>query len=300
MNMNMTMTEQPSISFLQAHIKQKLSVLLTQLQTPQGLKDAMAYSLLAPGKRLRPLLTYGVGLALDATLEQLDNAAMAIECIHCYSLIHDDLPAMDDADTRRGIPSNHKRFGEAQAILAGDALLSLSIECLSIDGLDASMQSELICILAKASGPEGMVAGQWMDMDPTPKNQTHIETMHQLKTGALFKSCLQMACAIAQQPWTPAWEALAQHIGLCYQLQDDLLDTHGDTHAMGKPSGQDQRLGKSTLSTHLNLAQAQQQLKQHQYDIAQLLSDLQLQHPLLQQIIAMIHHSHTPASIPSV
>jgi geranylgeranyl pyrophosphate synthase len=298
--MIVTAAKQTSLPALQAHIAHRLSETIDQLHAPQALKEAIAYSLLAPGKQLRPLLVYGTGLALEANLQQLDHAAMAIECMHCYSLIHDDLPAMDDADTRRGLPSAHKRFGEAQAILVGDALLSLSFECLSTDELDTSIQSELIRILAKASGPEGMVAGQWMDMDPTAKNHIQVQSMHQLKTGALFKACLQMACVIGQRPWTPEWEALAQHIGLCYQLQDDLLDTHGDTHAMGKPSGQDQRLGKSTLSTHLNLAQAQHQLEQHQHGIAQLLTDLQLQHPLLQQVIAMIHQSHTPASISSV
>lgn len=279
------------IACLQAHIKQQLQALTAELKAPSHLEEAMAYSLLAPGKYLRPLLTYGTGLALSASIPQLDHAAMAIECVHCYSLIHDDLPAMDDADTRRGIASNHKRFGEAQAILVGDGLLSLAFECLSEPQVyNPTTAIQLVRILASTSGASGMVAGQWIDMDPSPKQQAQIETMHQLKTGALFKACLQMACTISERPWTPTWEQLSTHIGLCYQLQDDLLDSNSCEEITGKPSGQDARHGKSTLTQ----SAAQQQLSQHLQHIQACMLSLGLKHPLLHDIIDLIGSTAQP------
>ena len=198
------------------------------INSPDPLHQAMRYSVLKGGKRLRPLLVYAAGLVSGAELNQLDYCAAAVECIHAYSLIHDDLPAMDDDDFRRGKPSCHKKFGEATAILAGDALQSLSVEILA-----ENKNVELIKILTKAIGPEGMVLGQSVDMQYKQKKipENIREAIHKNKTAKLITASVQLGALSGKVDQT-TYEKLtqfAEHFGLGFQYQDDVQDGEVDS-----------------------------------------------------------------------
>lgn len=225
------------------------------------LQAAMRHGLLVGGKRLRPLLVYLAGQALGASNDDLDAPAAAIELIHAYSLIHDDLPAMDDDDLRRGQPTVHKAYDEATAILAGDALQTLAFEVL---GQAAHPRlGSLITTLATASGREGMVAGQALDLaavggHPDVNALAH---MHAHKTGALIVAAVRMGGLIAVDNDDPRLEALTRYaraIGLAFQIHDDVLDVTGDTTTLGKTSGADAARAKPTYPSLLGLAGAQQ------------------------------------------
>ena len=237
-----------------------LSLLSSRENIATHLNEAMQYSLLNGGKRLRPILVYQACKLLGGSLEQADNTACAIEAIHSYSLVHDDLPAMDDDDLRRGKPTCHIKFDEATAILAGDALLTLAFELLSYDD---SLQStdiklKMIQTLAKASGDLGMVDGQAFDLGSVGKALTldQLQAMHGAKTGALIRAALRLG-ALASNNATPEnLTALDQYgiaIGLAFQIQDDILDIEGSTEQLGKPQGSDLERDKPTYPALMGL-----------------------------------------------
>lgn len=227
--------------------------------------EAMRYSALAPGKKLRPFLVAACanlfGVSRDVSLQ----TAAAIEFIHVYSLIHDDLPAMDDDDMRRGQPSCHKKFDEATAILAGDGLLTLAFDILSDESThpSASIRCDLIKTIAKASGVAGMVGGQMMDMDCDHESLTIDEIIHlqRMKTGALFVvSCESGAILGKAAPnLRRALKGYANAVGLAFQITDDLLDAEGTREETGKEVGKDQDKGKATLVSALGAERARNQ-----------------------------------------
>ncbi|MEP0354465.1 MAG: (2E,6E)-farnesyl diphosphate synthase [Paraglaciecola sp.] len=231
----------------------------------EKLKQAMAYSLLIGGKKMRPFLLHATGEMLGVTKEDLDCPATAIEAIHAYSLIHDDLPPMDDDDLRRGHATCHKKFDEATAILAGDALQTLAFEILCQHPLSSANDSkriQLVSILSQASGYKGMCGGQAMDLAATDKliSQSQLEALHNKKTGALLSACVEMAIVLSENVSEESRKNLqkyAQIIGLAFQVQDDILDVIGDSEVLGKPQGSDQEQNKSTYPAMLGLEQAQ-------------------------------------------
>ncbi len=230
------------------------------------LDDALRYAIFNGGKRLRPALVYFTGEMFNATLDSLNPAACAVEMVHCFSLVHDDLPAMDNSDYRRGKLSCHKVFGEDVAILAGDTLLTLSLEILS-DAQNAPLTDgarlALIHTLCKATGSEGMVGGQIMDVKNSAKyDQRQLEKLHQLKTGALIKASILMGALCAPSPIAPEifqrLNDFADTLGLLYQVCDDILDVIADETLLGKTTGTDQKLGKGTYVDLLGLNGARQ------------------------------------------
>ena len=231
---------------------------------PQRLHAAQRYAVLGGGKRLRPLLVYCTGEVLNIPVTLLDAPAAAVELIHSYSLVHDDLPAMDDDDLRRGQPTTHRAFDEATAILAGDALQVLAFSLLSRDrtpGTTSDARLKMIQILADASGTEGMAGGQAIDLAAVGHALTlgELEAMHRLKTGALIRASVLMAAACSPALSAPAWEALdgySQDIGLAFQIQDDILDVEGNTEEIGKTSGADAARAKPTYPSVLGLEAA--------------------------------------------
>lgn len=232
------------------------------------LKQAMAYSLLSGGKRLRPFLVHASGDMLGVNPDKLVPLALAIECIHCYSLIHDDLPAMDDDDLRRGKLTCHIAFDEATAILAGDALQTLAFTILAnAESIDAQHRVELVQLLANASGVQGMCGGQAIDLAATNQtiDQRQLELMHSMKTGALIKVAVHMVCVLAENLTNNHKQQLlvfAERIGLAFQVRDDILDVIGDSDTLGKPRGSDQAANKSTFPAILGLSGAQHYLTQ--------------------------------------
>ncbi|TPG64187.1 (2E,6E)-farnesyl diphosphate synthase [Ewingella americana] len=229
------------------------------------LVGAMRHGALLGGKRLRPYLVYASGTLFGVDLSNLDAPAAAIECIHAYSLIHDDLPAMDDDDLRRGQPTCHIKFGEANAILAGDALQTLAFTLLADSPMpDVRMQDRLSMIseLAAASGVAGMCAGQALDLAAEGQdiNLQALEQIHRHKTGALIRAAVRLgalAAGEAGRAVLPVLDQYSQAIGLAFQVQDDILDVIGDTEKLGKRQGADQHLGKSTYPALLGLDGAQ-------------------------------------------
>ena len=224
------------------------------------LAEAMHYGIMNGGKRLRPFLVYATMDALNAAHEKADTAAVALEMIHSYSLVHDDLPAMDDDDLRRGKPTCHIAFDEAAAILAGDALLNGAYEILTdAPELNDAQRLRLIRILGRAAGAAGMVGGQAIDTHHVGKTMTveQLEYMHSHKTGALICAAVQMGAVCAQeQPATEICAALdiyARAVGLAFQVQDDILDIEGDTATLGKQQGADEALNKPTYPALLGL-----------------------------------------------
>ncbi|PPC76939.1 (2E,6E)-farnesyl diphosphate synthase [Pokkaliibacter plantistimulans] len=225
--------------------------------------QAMRYSLFNGGKRIRPILCYATSQALQVDTELLDAYSAAIECIHAYSLIHDDLPAMDDDDLRRGKPTCHIAYGEATAILAGDALNTLAFQLISEeDALPAAVRLQLIRCLSRAAGMHGMVAGQMMDMAATGQQITlpQLERLHRHKTGALLLAAVEGPALVAQptEAIRTGLQEYARCIGLAFQVQDDILDIEGDTATLGKPQGSDLQHNKSTYPALLGLEQARE------------------------------------------
>lgn len=229
---------------------------------PSRLHEAMRYTVLAGGKRIRPLLAYAAGEALGLDAALLDRPACAVEMIHAYSLIHDDLPAMDDDDLRRGRPTCHRAFDEATAILAGDALQTLAFQALAeAPGLSAESRIGMVAALARASGARGMVGGQAMDLEAegSPLDLVQLENIHIHKTGALIRVSVQMGVLAHGGLDADKAERLdhyAKCLGLAFQIQDDVLDVEGDTAQIGKTAGRDQALNKATYPALVGLAEA--------------------------------------------
>ena len=231
---------------------------------PEKLHQAMRYAVLGPGKRIRPVLVYATGEALGQSLERLDNAAVAVELIHAYSLIHDDLPAMDDDDLRRGRPTCHKAFDEATAILAGDAIQALAFEVIvANEGAESGRTIEMVRDLASASGSLGMAGGQAIDLAAvgTALNLAELENMHLHKTGALIRASVKLGFLASEsedRELAARLDAYARCIGLAFQVQDDVLDVEGDTEVIGKPQGSDSESNKPTYPNLLGLEGAKQ------------------------------------------
>lgn len=253
--------------FLQRRINQFLERQLTKLIiNDEKLHQAMAYGLLLGGKRIRPYLVYITGETLGVSLDDLDGIAGALECIHAYSLLHDDLPAMDDDDLRRGKPTCHKAFDEATAILAGDSLQTLAFDILANHNFSSAIkpkQLTLIQQLITAAGYQGMCGGQALDLAATDKkiNLAQLETLHSLKTGALLEASVLMAAQCAPKITEQEKQSLkeyAQLVGLAYQVQDDIIDITSTQEQLGKPSGSDLAANKSTYPALLGLQGAQQ------------------------------------------
>lgn len=249
-------------------INAALPSFLSNRAIPQLLQESMLYSLQAGGKRLRPILTLAVldSFGKDSSIGL--EAACAIELIHTYSLIHDDLPCMDDDDYRRGQLTNHKKYGEAIAILAGDALLTFSFQLIAKSEAYSPVQkAALIGILAEASGAEGMVAGQTDDMLSENKELTleELQAIHERKTGKLLEASVLFGAVLAgaNEHQLQQIGQFSRHIGIAFQIQDDILDVSGDSDVMGKQAGSDVSNDKSTYPKLLTLDGAKKQLAYH-------------------------------------
>ncbi|GGP53892.1 (2E,6E)-farnesyl diphosphate synthase [Shewanella algicola] len=224
-----------------------------------NLKAAMLHGALLGGKRIRPFLVYAVGNMFSVNINALDKAAAAIECIHAYSLIHDDLPAMDNDALRRGQPTVHVAFDEATAILAGDALQTLAFEIMTSisDDLSPTQQLAMVRVLAKAAGYQGMCGGQAIDLSATNHSieLQRLTELHNKKTGALISCAVEMALIAANAP-AEQYQLMmqyAQALGLAFQVQDDILDITASTEELGKPQGSDEQSNKSTFPKLLGL-----------------------------------------------
>jgi farnesyl diphosphate synthase len=226
-------------------------------QVPHQLHSAMRYSALGGGKRVRALLCYAAAELCNTELEVADAAAAAVELIHAYSLVHDDMPCMDNDDLRRGKPSCHKQYDDATALLVGDALQSLAFDVLSTPQLctNANQQVSMLNILAKAAGSNGMAGGQAIDLSSVGKalTQQELEDMHQLKTGALIQAAALLGAANGTLEQISAVHIYAENIGLAFQVIDDILDTEADTATLGKTAGKDADSNKPTYVTILGL-----------------------------------------------
>lgn len=228
------------------------------------LRDAMNYSMSAGGKRLRPQLVWATCQALGMDPSLGNRAALAVELIHCYSLIHDDLPAMDDDDLRRGKPSCHIAYGEAQAILAGDALNTLAFQVLADPQLPLLPMGNLahgITVLSRCAGATGMVDGQSLDLlaEGTPVELTDLEQIHSKKTGAMIRASVELGALAGQADPAQMSDLItfAETLGLAFQVQDDVLDVTGSDESLGKPQGSDQAQDKATFVTLMGLDGAQ-------------------------------------------
>ncbi|WP_285768869.1 polyprenyl synthetase family protein [Peribacillus sp. SI8-4] len=253
-----------------AIIETEIIEYVKKLQAPAVVKEAMAYSLEAGGKRIRPLLVFAVLEAFGENLRRGIAAASAIEMIHTYSLIHDDLPAMDDDDLRRGKPTNHKVFGEAVAVLAGDALLTYSFQLISgmsEPGVTAEMKLALVDEIAKSAGVEGMVGGQVADMEGEGKQLTiqELEYIHEHKTGKLLTASVISGAILsgANEEQLQHLRNFSYHLGLAFQIRDDILDIEGSVELIGKPVGSDEGNHKSTYPSLLTLQGAKDKLEHH-------------------------------------
>jgi len=228
-----------------------------EIARPARLLDAMRHAVFAGGKRFRPFLLIEAARLCGHHDNGVPLAGVAVEALHTYSLIHDDLPSMDDDDTRRGKPTVHKAFDEATAILAGDALQTLAFDILSREAVhaDSAIRSALVALLARAAGLGGMAGGQMLDLSAEGKqtDEAAIRTMQAMKTGALIAASCEMGAVIAGAPQArrQALKAYGVHLGLAFQIADDLLDLEGDAGALGKATAKDAGRGKATLAGHL-------------------------------------------------
>ena len=240
-------------------INQRLSLII-DAYCPTKVRDAMLYSLLAGGKRIRPIFCLQVMQSYGYDYHPYLDLACAIEMVHTYSLIHDDLPAMDNDDLRRGKPTCHKQFDEATAILAGDALLNESIRIVLKMNLTPSMRVDLSSILLQASGLEGMIYGQELDARGEHTSESDLIDLHLAKTGALLGASFALgACVVTRKKEEiAAWKHIGESIGLAFQIQDDILDVTGDALTLGKNPGSDKANHKVTYCTLLGIKEAQE------------------------------------------
>jgi farnesyl diphosphate synthase len=295
------MTILQQLNDYQAHVNHQLEQALTDIQaiTPERLYQALCHATLAGGKRLRPALVYLVGQMLGSPLSHLDIPAVAVELIHCYSLVHDDLPAMDDDPLRRGRPTCHIAFDEATAILAGDALQSLAFELLATPAAHytPSQQLSMTGLLAKASGATGMVGGQMLDLQAEQVQITlpELHHIHRLKTGELLTASIQLGALAANCQDRVLFDRLTQigeNIGIAFQIQDDLLDVTQSTEILGKTQGADQAANKTTYLSFMSIEQAQQTMAQLINEAKALLEQLPYATNDVQCFIDYLIHRH--------
>ena len=229
---------------------------------PARLHEAMRYSVLGGGKRVRALLAYAAGEFCEAEKDKVDLPAAAVELIHAFSLVHDDMPCMDDDELRRGKPSTHKQYGDAMALFVGDAVQSLAFQLISQDHhIRSDQKIQMLHMLAMASGSRGMAGGQAIDLESMgiPLTRAELETMHIHKTGSLIRAAALLGAYSAYRPdedKVKAVDHFAKSIGLAFQVVDDILDTEADTHTLGKTAGKDAQHNKSTYVTILGLSAA--------------------------------------------
>ncbi len=279
-----------NVELWRQRVDHQLDQYLQQSVAAPQLFDAMHYSTFNGGKRLRPILVYAACEAVGGDLMAADPAAAAVECIHAYSLIHDDLPAMDDDDLRRGKPTCHIAFDEATAILAGDALQALAFEILAApsESLQPLQQLQMLSTLSRASGDKGMVAGQAIDICAVDSHLDlqSLERMHGLKTGALIRASVRMGAlaAGADAKLLSALDSYATAIGLAFQVQDDILDIESDTQTLGKPQGSDLAANKATYPSLLGMEEAKNKAQQLHQQALQALSPFGDQAALLRQL----------------
>lgn len=274
-------------------LEEDMRLAVSQLNAPSIIKEAMDYSLQAGGKRIRPILLFATIQAFQRDPVIGMPIAAALEMIHTYSLIHDDLPSMDNDDFRRGKPTNHKVFGEAFAILAGDALLTFGFQRIAeATDLDAEQKVRLIAFLAKHAGPEGMVGGQTADIQGENKQLTfeEMEYIHLHKTGKLLTFAVlagAIICEASKQQFQ-LFETFATHLGLAFQIRDDILDIEGDQMKLGKPVGSDTGNQKSTYPALLTLDGAKKHLNRHLQAAKQSLQKTELNTELLMELTDLI------------
>ena len=232
----------------------------SDLEDITGLDEAMRYSLLAGGKRIRPVLCLATARSLGNDIESCLGAAAALEMVHTYSLVHDDLPAMDDDDLRRGMPTSHIQFGEAVAILAGDGLFAEAIRMLAAVEGEPARVLEAVNLLAGATGAGGMVGGQYIDVTATDLDRDSLRRLHGLKTGRLIAVSVELALALGgvPEPDREPYRTFALELGILFQIVDDILDVTGTDVELGKPQGSDERHGKVTYVSLYGLDEARE------------------------------------------
>ena len=275
-------------------IEETMFALVSKIDAPVDLKDSMLYSLKAGGKRIRPLFVLAVLELYRKNLQDGLIVGAVIEIIHTYSLIHDDLPSMDNDDFRRGKPTNHKVYGEALATLAGDALNTLAFGILARMDVTAEKRIELVQLLSVAAGAEGMVGGQVLDMEGEQRqlNLTELEQVHVNKTGALLRFSIEAGAVLADasKQDRATLKEYAHHIGLAFQIQDDILDIEGTTEELGKTAGKDVASDKSTYPALLTLDGAKEKLAEHYQHAINALDQLPIDASLLRDFAAYIVH----------
>ncbi|UXJ67343.1 polyprenyl synthetase family protein [Lysinibacillus fusiformis] len=275
-------------------IEETMFALVSKIDAPVDLKDSMLYSLKAGGKRIRPLFVLAVLELYQKNLQDGLIVGSVIEIIHTYSLIHDDLPSMDNDDFRRGKPTNHKVYGEALATLAGDALNTLAFGILARMEVTAEKRIELVQLLSVAAGAEGMVGGQVLDMEGEQRqlNLTELEQVHVNKTGALLRFSIEAGAVLADasKQDRATLKEYAHHIGLAFQIQDDILDIEGTTEELGKTAGKDVASDKSTYPALLTLNGAKEKLVEHYQHAINALDQLPIDASLLRDFAAYIVH----------
>jgi farnesyl diphosphate synthase len=285
-----------------ALIEDRLAALLAECGPGPAVRlgAAMRHALLAPGKRFRPFLTIECAALFDIEATAARDTAAAFECVHCYSLVHDDLPAMDDDDLRRGKPTVHKAFDEWTAILAGDALVTLAFGILARPTThpDAGVRAELVLTLARAAGARGMVEGQMLDLEadkrgePAQPTLAHICKLQSLKTGALIASACEAGAILAKAKAEErgALRRYGEQLGLAFQIADDLLDAEGNAETVGKATGKDHAAGKATLVSLLGAEATRAKLAEAEAHAIEALS------PFGEKAAVLIEAAHFAAS----
>ncbi len=292
----MTDPQEGALSLAPAYLAEQAALVSEELQRlfsdphqPKSLFDSMHYSLMAGGKRLRPVLCLAVGRSFGVSEADLLPVAVALEILHTYSLIHDDLPTMDDDDLRRGQPTNHRVFGEATALLAGDALLTYAFEQLAKPAaIPAQRQLRMVQVLASAAGCFGMVAGQVADLEAegTPGSMDALRFIHLHKTARLIEASVQLGAIFAgvEAAVEEALCRFGRSLGLAFQIADDLLDVIGDTAALGKTVGSDERMSKLTYPKLVGVDETKRLMQVAHADALTALDSVQIDAPLLRSL----------------
>ncbi|STO07889.1 polyprenyl synthetase family protein [Exiguobacterium aurantiacum] len=287
------MTRQASLTHWKQEVERALAAFNERSAMPERLHDAMTYSLEAGGKRIRPALVYAVLETYGRPLALGHEVAASLEMVHTYSLIHDDLPAMDDDDVRRGRPTNHRQFDEATAILAGDALLTDAFAILARTNASPDKVVALIASFSRAAGSRGMVGGQLDDMLAEKQSGVLLETLqsiHERKTGALLVYALEAGAILADTSRSDreALQAFGRHLGIAFQIQDDILDVEGDEALIGKRVGSDEQNDKTTYPKLLGLDGAKAALEREVTMAEAELASLSVEAPLLRALLAFV------------